>query len=312
LLDVSRVTRGLVELDSAQVDIGQVVADAIEQVTPLIRARHHRLGLQLSPEAPLVMGDKKRLVQVLVNLLNNAAKYTREGGQLQLTTEVRSAHVLIQVTDNGIGMAPELVSRAFDMFAQAERSPDRSSGGLGLGLALVKSLVNLHHGTVACESAGPGKGSTFTVCLPRLPADERQIDAQASDPSSQKTAAPLRILVVDDNVDAASMLSMLLEAAGHEVMTEHGSRAALARAEADAPQVCILDIGLPEMDGNALAQRLRAMPQTAGAVLVAVTGYGQENDRQQTLAAGFDHHLVKPVDTQALMAIFAGLRGAGA
>jgi PAS domain S-box-containing protein len=312
LLDVSRVTRGLVELDSAQVDIGQVVADAIEQVTPLIRARHHRLGLQLSPEAPLVMGDKKRLVQVLVNLLNNAAKYTREGGQLQLTTEVRSAHVLIQVTDNGIGMAPELVSRAFDMFAQAERSPDRSSGGLGLGLALVKSLVNLHHGTVSCESAGPGKGSTFTVCLPRLLADERQIDAQASDPSSQKAAAPLRVLVVDDNVDAASMLSMLLEAAGHEVMTEHGSRAALARAEAEAPQVCILDIGLPEMDGNALAQRLRAMPQTAGAVLVAVTGYGQENDRQQTLAAGFDHHLVKPVDTKALMAILAGPHGAGA
>jgi PAS domain S-box-containing protein len=305
LLDVSRVTRGLVELDSGQVDIGHVVAEAIEQVTPLIRARHHRLGLQLSPDAPLVLGDKKRLVQVLVNLLNNAAKYTREGGQIQLTTEVHSSHVLIQVVDNGIGMAPELVSRAFDMFTQAERSPDRSSGGLGLGLALVRSLVQLHRGTVFCESAGPGKGSSFTVCLPRLFAEERQLDVGAADPASQKCAAPLRILVVDDNVDAASMLSMLLEAGGHQVMTEHGARAALARAEAEAPQVCILDIGLPEMDGNELAQRLRAMPQTAGAMLIAVTGYGQENDRQQTLAAGFDHHLVKPVDAGELSALFA-------
>jgi PAS domain S-box-containing protein len=307
LLDVSRVTRGLVELDSGEVDIGHVVAEAIEQVTPLIRARHHRLGLQLSPEAPLVLGDKKRLVQVLVNLLNNAAKYTREGGQLMLTTEVRSSQVLIQVSDNGIGMAPELVARAFDMFTQAERSPDRSSGGLGLGLALVKSLVQLHRGTVSCESAGPGKGSTFTVCLPRLLTEERQLDVPAADPSTQKRVAPLRILVVDDNVDAASMLSMLLEAGGHEVMTEHGARAALARAEAEAPQVCILDIGLPEMDGNELAQRLRAMPQTAGAMLIAVTGYGQENDRKQTLAAGFDHHLVKPVDARELSALFAGL-----
>jgi PAS domain S-box-containing protein len=306
LLDVSRVTRGLVELDKAQIDIGQVVAEAIEQVTPLIRARHHHLGLQLPPEAPFVMGDKKRLVQVIVNLLNNAAKYTREGGQLLLRTEVDSAHVRIEVTDNGIGMTPELVSRAFDMFAQAERTPDRASGGLGLGLALVKSLVTLHHGTVACESPGLGKGSTFTVSLPRLPAGQRQSDdSQAADSSSHKRIAPLRILVVDDNADAASTLSMLLEASGHKVMTEHASHAALERAEAEAPQVCILDIGLPDMDGNALAQRLRAMPQTAGAVLVAVTGYGQENDRQQTLAAGFDHHLVKPVDIEELAAILA-------
>jgi PAS domain S-box-containing protein len=307
LLDVSRVTRGLVELDSAQVDIGHVVADAIEQVTPLVRARHHQLGVQLTPDAPLVMGDKKRLVQVLVNLLNNAAKYTPEGGQLLLATEVRDAEVLIRVTDNGIGMAPELVARAFDMFAQAERSPDRSSGGLGLGLALVKSLVNLHHGTVSCDSAGLGKGSTFTVGLPRLIAEARDKAAQASAPPHERTA-PLRILVVDDNVDAANTLSMLLEAGGHEVRTAYGARAALELAGIEAPQICILDIGLPEMDGNALAQRLRAMPQTAGAVLVAVTGYGQENDRQQTLAAGFDHHLVKPVDAGELAAILARVR----
>jgi PAS domain S-box-containing protein len=309
LLDVSRVTRGLIELDSARVDIGDVVAEAIEQVTPLIRARRHRLVVQLAPDAPLVTGDNKRLVQVLVNLLNNAAKYTREGGQLLLEAEVRAAQVLIRVTDNGIGMTPELVSRAFEMFAQAERSPDRSSGGLGLGLALVKSLVELHHGTVCCESAGLGRGSVFTVCLPRLPAAESAVASAASDMPEQAPAAPLRILVVDDNVDAASTLSMLLEAGGHEVMTEYGSLAALERARLEAPHICILDLGLPDMDGNALARRLRAMPETAHAVLVAVTGYGQENDRRQTLAAGFDHHLVKPVDTNELAAILARVGG---
>jgi PAS domain S-box-containing protein len=308
LLDVSRVTRGLVELDMAQVDVGHVVADAVEQVTPLIRARHHHLGLQLPPDAPLVMGDKKRLVQVIVNLLNNAAKYTREGGQLLLKTEVSDTQVIIEVSDNGIGMAPELVSRAFDMFTQAERSPDRSSGGLGLGLALVRSLVGLHHGTVSCTSPGPGQGSTFTVCLPRLLVQAGLDAAPAPAPSPHGGAAPLRILVVDDNVDAASTLSMLLEAGGHEVMTEYRPQAALERARTEAPQVCILDIGLPGMDGNELAQRLRALPRMDSAMLVAVTGYGQDNDRERTLAAGFDHHLVKPVDTGALAAILAQVR----
>jgi PAS domain S-box-containing protein len=305
LLDVSRVTRGLVELDIALIDIGHVVADAIEQVTPLIRARRHHLELQLSPETPLVMGDKKRLVQVIVNLLNNAAKYTREGGRLLLKTEVRSAHILMQISDNGIGMTPELVSRAFDLFAQAERSSDRSSGGLGLGLALVKSLVNLHHGTVSCESLGVGKGSTFTVCLPRRIEEARGSSGHAPDLPFHNRTSSLRILVVDDNIDAASMLSMLLEAGGHEVMTEHTSHAGIERAKIEAPQVCILDIGLPEMDGNELAQHLRALPQTASSVLIAVTGYGQDSDREQSFAAGFDHHLVKPVDIKMLSTILA-------
>jgi PAS domain S-box-containing protein len=305
LLDVSRVTRGLIELDSARIDISHVVADAIEQVTPLMRARHHHLGLQMTPEAPLVMGDKKRLVQVIVNLLTNSAKYTREGGQILLRTEVRNSHVLIQVADNGIGMTGELVSRAFDLFAQAERTSDRSSGGLGLGLALVRSLITLHHGTVTCESPGLGKGSTFTVCLPRLLERIEDEAPQRVHPAPLQSSRSLRILVVDDNVDAASMLGMLLEAAGHEVVIEHESRHALERATSEAPQVCILDIGLPEMDGNELAQRLRASPRTAGAVLIAITGYGQDSDRGQTLAAGFDHHLVKPVDTKQLAAILA-------
>lgn len=304
LLDVSRVTRGLVELDNATLDIRHVVADAIEQVTPLIRARSHHLGLQMTPQAPLVKGDRKRLVQVITNLLNNAAKYTPEGGHILLKTEVQKGCVLIDITDNGIGMTPELVSRAFDLFAQAERTSDRSSGGLGLGLPLVKSLVELHHGVVTCESAGLGNGSVFTVCLPLLQLEEKQVEEHAPE-LSQNKISPLRILVVDDNIDAASTLGLLLEADGHGVMIENGSLKALERARIEAPQVCLLDIGLPEMDGITLARHLRELPQTANSLLVAITGYGYDSDREETLAAGFDYHLTKPVDTKQLTTILA-------
>jgi CheY-like chemotaxis protein/two-component sensor histidine kinase len=304
---VSRVTRGLVKMDHAPLDVSQIVADAIEQATPLIRERRHHLAMHLTPDAAMVQGDKKRLIQVLANILNNAAKYTPEGGHIQMRTAVRDAHVLIEVSDDGIGMAPDLVSRAFDLFAQAERTSDRSSGGLGLGLALVRSLVELHHGTVTCESEGIGKGSRFTICLPRLAAQDRHGAAHYNDGVSQTQMQPLRILVVDDNVDAAAMLAMLLEAFGHTVLVEHGARRALERARIEAPQVCLLDIGLPEMDGIELAQRLRVQPETARCVLIAVSGYGQDQDRAETLAAGFDHHLVKPVNTRALASILAAI-----
>jgi PAS domain S-box-containing protein len=308
LLDVSRVTRGLVELNMERLDIHRIVTDAIEQVTPLIRARRHVLALELPPAAPMVKGDRNRLVQVFANLLNNAAKYTPEGGHISLAIEVRQGHVLFRVTDNGIGMAPDLVARAFDLFTQAERSPDRTLGGLGLGLALVKSLVGLHGGTVRCESPGSGKGSTFTVCLPRQVADERPDAAPPAGPPPRHAASgPLRIMVVDDNVDAAAILAMVLEAAGHEVVVEHDAHEALRRSKADAPHAFLLDVGLPGMDGNELARRLRAQPETAGAVLIAITGYGQEQDRQQTAAAGFDYHLVKPVDLDTLYAVLAGM-----
>jgi PAS domain S-box-containing protein len=305
LLDVSRVTRGLVELDDAVLDIRHIVTDAVEQVTPLIQSRRHRLTLHLSPDATVVMGDRKRLVQVIANLLNNAAKYTPEHGHIALKTEVRAAHVLLEVTDDGIGMAPELVSRVFDLFSQAERTSDRSSGGLGLGLSLVKSLVELHGGTVSCFSDGLGKGSRFSVCLPRLleqSGNAYTLHMENSWPGSRR---PLRILVVDDNVDAAAMLAMLLEASGHHVLVVHDSSQALQRAREEAPDVCMLDIGLPGMDGNELAKRLRAQPETADTVLIAVTGYGQESDRKRTLAAGFNHHLVKPVSGKNLAAILA-------
>lgn len=303
LLDVSRVTRGLVELENTDLDITSVITDAIEQVTPVIRARSHTMSLEMPPETPLVRGDKKRLVQVLTNLLNNAAKYTPEGGSLLLKTEVLDGCVYIQISDNGIGMDQELVSRAFDLFAQAERSSDRSSGGLGLGLALVKSIVELHQGKVTCESAGINMGSVFTVCLPLLITEENLLDQRASDGTLQKSIKPLRILVVDDNVDSAAMLGMLLEEDGHIVMIENCSYSALERAKTEVTEVFLLDIGLPDMDGNELAKQLRAMPQTASALLVAITGYGSDTDRAQSLAAGFDYHLVKPVDIDMLYSI---------
>ncbi|BDT60045.1 hypothetical protein MasN3_35390 [Massilia varians] len=307
LLDVSRVTRGLVELERVPVDLRTVLQDAVEQVMPQIEARRHALALAPPSGPVVVMGDKKRLVQVVANLLNNAAKYTPEGGHLALHAHAANAQACIEVSDNGIGMAPELTGRVFELFAQAERSVDRSLGGLGLGLALVKSLVELHGGSVACASPGLGLGSSFSVCLPCLPAQMAPCGdtCAAATAASAGTASSLRVLVVDDNVDAAVTLSMVLEAAGHQTLVEHGALAALERARASAPQVCLLDIGLPEMDGKELARRLRADPVTTDALLVAVTGYGQDSDRRQIMAAGFDHHLVKPVDMERLAAILA-------
>jgi len=307
LLDVSRVTRGLVELDRAPLDVGAVLHEAVEQVTPLIQARRHDLALGLPPPGTLVAGDRKRLVQVVANLLNNAAKYTPEAGRLEVVSRIDTEERLcIDVVDNGIGMAPELAGRAFELFAQAERSSDRSSGGLGLGLALVKSLVELHGGSVACDSAGPGRGSRFSVCLPLLARQAPGAGTPCAQPCAAAQPGSLRVMVVDDNVDAAVTLSMLLESAGHRVAVEHAAPQALECARAFVPQVCLLDIGLPGIDGLELARRLRALPQTTQAMLVAVTGYGQERDREQILGAGFDHHLVKPIDTGRLYALLAG------
>ena len=306
LLDVSRVTRGLVALEQLELDAKRIVADAIEQVRPAIDARRQHFSLLLPPEPAYVRGDHKRLVQVLTNLLNNAAKYTPEGGSVVLQLEAREGTVAMTVSDNGIGMAPELAGRAFELFAQAERTSDRSQGGLGLGLALVKSLIELHGGSVTAYSSGLGQGSEFAVILPR-------IDTPAPPSTPERRQARdgaghgLRLLIVDDNADAASMLAMFLDAAGFQAMVEHAPRRALERARLERPRVCLLDIGLPEMDGNELARRLRAQPETAGAVLVAITGYGQEQDRRKSAEAGFDFHFVKPVDTAQLIRLLSGI-----
>jgi CheY-like chemotaxis protein len=308
LLDVSRVTRGLVTLDREPVDVKSFVADAVEQVRPLVEARRHRLEVHLAPEQVVVEGDRKRLVQVLANLLGNAAKYTPEGGRIVLDMQVDASapdSVTLCVIDDGIGMTPEVRDAAFTLFTQAERTPDRSQGGLGIGLALVKSLVELHGGTVEARSDGLGTGSRFTVCLPRMP-ERRTAPAigAALRPAHEPLPAPSRqrrVLVVDDNVDAAQLLAMVLENLGCEVLVEHDPHRALAVAAARSPDACILDIGLPDMDGNELARRLRARPNTQDALLIAVTGYGRPQDREQALAAGFDHHLVKPVDVHRLV-----------
>ncbi|NHZ63231.1 PAS domain-containing protein [Massilia sp. CCM 8694] len=305
LLDVSRVTGGVVKLDTAPLDLRDIVADAVEQSGPLIRGRGHKLCIHVPPEASTVLGDAKRLVQIVGNLLNNAAKYTPDGGKIDLLIAMDDERVTLSVADNGIGMEHQLACRVFDLFSQAEHTSDRTAGGLGLGLALVKSLVEMHGGTVSCVSGGTGAGSTFSVSLPRL-CDGREALVAAHAPGRVAgQARTLDILVVDDNVDAAAMLAMLLDASGHRMTVEHSARDALARIETARFDVCLLDIGLPEMDGNALAARLRGHPHTRGALLVAITGYGQESDRQRSQAAGFDQHMVKPVDTGRLMDVLA-------
>jgi len=307
LLDVSRVTRGLVTLARAPVAARTIVDEAIEQVRPMFEARRQRLTVDIADPDASVMGDKARLVQVLANLLNNAAKYTPEGRRIDIGAGSDGRQLLLSVRDEGIGMDAPLTAHVFDLFTQAQRSSDRSQGGLGLGLALVKHLVELHGGTVACSSPGPGQGSRFDVALPLAQPVQPASDAADETPAAGAGAAPLRLLVVDDNVDAAATLGMLLEAYGYAVEVENDSRSALARATASPPRAALLDIGLPDMDGNELARRLRADPATRGMVLVAVTGYGQEQDRRAALEAGFDHHLVKPVDMEKLSAVLAGI-----
>ena len=308
LLDVSRVTRGLVTLDKEELDVNAVVAGAVEQVRPLIESKRHALTMQLSGEPVHVLGDRTRLVQVLSNILNNAAKYTPAGGQIALRVMAHGERVTVIVTDNGIGIEPDVLPYIFELFTQAERTPDRSQGGLGIGLALVKSLVTLHGGTVAARAA-PGRGSEFEICLPRL---DTAADAAAAAPVGDETPGPqpLRVLVVDDNQDAAQMLATVLEVQGHAVSVEYDGHGALQRARLERPQVMLLDIGLPDTDGYALARQLRSMPELRGAVLVALTGYGQQEDRRQAEAAGFDHHLVKPADLGQVAEILASAQQA--
>jgi len=299
LLDVSRVTRGKVELELRELDFKDVIADAIEQVRPLIEKHQHRLTLDLPPARAIVVGDRKRLVQVMTNLLSNAAKYTLEGGRIEVRLATDGAALAVDIRDDGIGMSPELIASAFDLFAQGARGLDRSQGGLGIGLALVRSLLKLHGGAVSASSDGPGRGSTFHVVLPL--SARAQVERRARDRNAPQGKLPaLRIGVVDDNEDAAVTLSLLLETLGHTVLVAHSAREALTALPAFGPDVCLLDIGLPEMNGYELAAALRRKPGTAQAILIAVTGYAQEKDRTLALAAGFHDLFAKPVDLDVL------------
>jgi signal transduction histidine kinase/CheY-like chemotaxis protein len=307
LLDVSRVTRGLVSLQEEVCNVGALVADALEQSRSLVELKHHQLKVDLPEQPCFVKGDPTRLIQVFSNILNNAAKYTPAHGHISLHLYAENDQVEVAVQDDGIGIAPALQPHIFELFTQAERSPDRSQGGLGLGLALAKSLVELHAGSVAVHSQGLGLGSRFVVTLPRVVPAETGLQAPLSGAAMAAVADGLRLMVVDDNVDAAETLSALLEMLGHRVSIAHTAQDALDTASRGAPRMLFLDIGLPDMDGHALARQLRAMPATAGAVLVAVTGYGQPEDRERAMRAGFDHHLVKPVQFAAIQELLAAL-----
>ena len=309
LLDVSRVTRGLVTLEKEELDLNTIVAGALEQVRPLIEAKRHALTMELSGEPVHVLGDRTRLVQVLSNILNNAAKYTPAGGQIALRVFAHGDRVTVTVTDNGIGIEPDVLPYIFDLFTQAERTPDRSQGGLGIGLALVKSLIVLHGGTVDARAAPDGgRGSEFEICVPRLEVEAEAPVAHAAENAPQQ--APLRVLVVDDNQDAAELLGTLLEVQGHAVSVEYDGRGALQRARQVRPHVMLLDIGLPDTDGYALARQLRAIPELQDAVLVALTGYGQAEDQRLAVEAGFNHHLVKPADLNRVAEILAEVQQA--
>lgn len=303
LLDVSRVTRGRIATDMEMVDLKPVVTEAIEQSSPLIQSRMHQLNVNLTDEDARIVGDHKRMVQVLTNLLNNAAKYTPAGGVITLDLAVNADTVLLNVTDNGIGITPELLPRVFDLFTQAERSADRSEGGLGIGLALAKSLIEIHGGSISVASDPDSEGSRFEIELPRV--DAPMVHNQSPD---KKATGSLRILVVDDNEDAANTLAQVLETLGHRASVEYTARGAIERAVGETQDIFLLDIGLPEMDGNALVRYLRAQPDTANALMIAITGYGAEENRREALAAGFDEYLVKPVDLPSLERLITGFR----
>ena len=307
LLDVSRVTRGLATIEKEELDVAAIVHGAVEQVRPLLDARRHELQLAMSDLPLHVCGDRTRLVQVVSNILNNAAKYTPPGGEivLRVRADADSNEAVVAVCDNGQGIDPQVLPYIFDLFTQAERTPDRSQGGLGIGLALVKSLVALHGGRVAAASPGLSKGSEFSIRLPLL-RDAAPPGAQGR--HAQAETGPVRVLVVDDNADAAQMLATLLEAHGHTVSVEYDGSGGYARALRERPEVMLLDIGLPDIDGHELARRLRASNETASATLVALTGYGQSEDRDRAYQAGFDRHLVKPADLSELLRILAEVR----
>ncbi|WP_220809157.1 hybrid sensor histidine kinase/response regulator [Noviherbaspirillum aridicola] len=303
LLDVSRVTRGQIRLERRDEDIRGIIAEAVEQVRPLVEARRHWVAVNTSPGSTFVHGDRKRLVQVFANILANAAKYTPDGGEIAVSIDARPGELRVEIADNGIGMSEEMTSRAFELFTQAERAPDRMQGGLGIGLALVRSLVALHGGSVAARSAGEGRGTTITVVLPAVAPQAAPAEAAGRGKTIPRVARPLKIMVVDDRRDAAEMLGMLLTSLGHRVRLEFDSHAALAAAGEENFDAFLLDVGLPGMDGMELARRIRGLPRHGEALLVAVTGYGQLHDRDKAIDSGFDHHLIKPADLQRLSEI---------
>ncbi|MDI1437006.1 hybrid sensor histidine kinase/response regulator [Polyangium sorediatum] len=303
LLDVSRITRGKVELRKERVELGAVLESALETSRPLIEAAGHAFSVSLPTEPLWLSADPTRLAQVLANLLNNAAKYTPAGGRIRLVAVQEDAHMVVRVEDTGVGIPAEMRTKVFDMFTQVGRSIDRAQGGLGIGLTLVRRLVELHGGTVEATSEGPSRGSIFTVRLPLGVAEETPAKGSGGDLPGKGAAGGMKVLVVDDNVDGAESLAELLQLSGHTTEVAHTGPSALVAARAFEPDVVFLDIGLPGMTGYEVAQRLRTEEGFGRLVLVALTGWGTDEDRRQAREAGFDYHLTKPVDLQEVQRI---------
>jgi len=304
LLDVSRITRGKIELRVQPLDLEPVVDQAVEASKPFIEARGHQLHVAVAPEPLKVNGDPARLAQVLTNLLINAAKYTEEGGQIFVNARREASEAVVSIRDTGVGIPPEMLSTVFDLFIQVEQSIDRSQGGLGVGLTLVRRLVELHGGLVFATSSGPGQGSEFTVRLPLMEGSS-PFPAGLENGSVREPARSLKVLVVEDNKDTAETMAAILKLAGHQVRLASDGPAALAAVDGFRPDAVFLDLGLPGMDGYEVAKRLRDRLNDPRPVLVAVSGYGGDDVRQRSRQAGFDHHLVKPADLVAVRSLLA-------
>jgi PAS domain S-box-containing protein len=301
LLDVSRVMRGKIDLRKEPVELSTIVARAVETVQSLIEVQGQRLSLSLPQESLLIDGDPVRLAQVVGNLLTNSAKYTEVNGHIWLSARLEGKDMVLSVRDDGIGIAPDMLPHVFELFVQADNASTKAQGGLGIGLTLVRNLVEMHGGTVTASSAGLGKGSEFSVRLPLMAHDPAEQNSKADSETGREVASSgRRLLVVDDNQDAAISLAMLLRMLGHDVQTAHDGASALTLAVSYRPDMVFLDIGMPGMDGYEVARRLREQPGLEAVVLTALTGWGQKADRLRTADAGFDHHLVKPLETKVL------------
>ena len=309
LLDVSRISRGKIVLKKEPVELAKIIAHSVETVRPLIDSRSQRLAVEVTTSPVWLSGDFTRLSQVVANLLNNASKYTEEGGRIRLAGTAGGGHTTITVQDDGSGIEPELLPNIFELFVQGERGLDRSQGGLGIGLTVVKRLVELHNGRVEAASPGLGGGATFKVVLPCINAENVEPIVPPAPRAQSSQIYGRRVLVVDDNVDAAESTAAYLRLEGHEVKTVSDGNEALASVRVFAPHVIVLDIGLPGLDGYAVARRLREQGDTSHALLIALTGYGQKEDRERASDSGFDYHFVKPTDPRQIqIAIEQGRR----
>jgi CheY-like chemotaxis protein len=305
LLDISRITRGTLELRLEDTELADILEAAVETARPVIDAKGHKFKIEAPEESVQFMADPLRLAQILSNLLTNAAKYTDPGGEIQLRVAWDRQSIVFAVKDSGIGIPAEALKNIFEMFSQVKSTRDRSEGGLGIGLSLTRGLVDLHGGRIEARSAGAGFGSEFIVRLPRR--DSRIMPGVGPTAVDQEQVASRRVLIADDNRDAAETLAMLLQIEGHEVHVVHDGRAAVSAFTEFHPEVALLDIGMPELSGYEVARRVRENVEGQTVTLIALTGWGQERDKEQALAAGFNHHFTKPVEPARISKILRTL-----